>query len=78
MKLREPYVAHIISPSMMLSFNTSKVHSLIISESGSVMPSHSVEPSMSYSSIPYDIPLLSNRYCHVLKGDIGACTSAML
>ena len=77
MKSRDPYVAHIISPSMMLFFNTSKFPTLIISESGSVMPIHNVKPNMSSSSSPSDIPLLSNRYNHVLKGDIGAWTSAM-
>ena len=66
-KSRDPYVVHSISPTMKLSFNTSKVPYLIISESGSVMPSHSVEPIMSSSSIPADIPPLSNRYCHVMK-----------
>ena len=57
---------------MMLSLNPIKVPSLIISEPGSVMPSHNVEPNISSSSSPSDITLLSNRYCHVLKGDIGA------
>ena len=75
MKSREPYVAHSISPSMMLSFNPSKVSSMILSDSGSVMSSHSVEPNMASSSIPSTITLLSNRYCHVLKGGIGAWPS---
>ena len=77
MKSIEPYVSHSISSSMMSSLNPSKVSSLIISVSGSVIPSHSVEPNMSSSSSPYDIPLLSSRYCHVLKGDIGEWPSYM-
>ena len=72
MKSRDPSVAHSISLLMMLSLNPSKSPSLIISESDSVMPSHSVEPSMFSSSSPFDIPHLSNRYCLVLKGVIGA------
>ena len=62
---------------MMLYFNPSKVPSMIISESYSVMTSHSVEPNMSSSSIPSGIPILSNRYCHELKGDIGAWPSSI-
>ena len=62
---------------MMLSFYKSIVPSLIISEFCSVMSSHSVETNMSSSSIPSYITLLSNRYCHVLKGDIVAWTSCM-
>ena len=77
MKSRDPYVAHIISPSIMLTFKPSKVPSLIRSETGLVMPSHSLEPIMSSSSSTSDIQLLSNSYFHVLKGDIGACTSDM-
>ena len=72
MKSGDNSIAHSILPSIMLSLNTSKVPSLILSESGSVIPSHSVEPIMSSSLSPSGIPLLSNRYCHVLKEDIGA------
>ena len=61
----------------MLYFNPSKVPSMIISYSGSVMKSHSVEPNMSSSSITSGITLLSNRYSHVLKMNIGARPSAI-
>ena len=61
----------------MLSFNPSKVFSLNILKSVSVMPSHSVEPNMSSSSSPSDITLLSNRYWLVLKGDMGTWPSVM-
>ena len=73
-----PYVSHSISPSIILSLNTSKVPSLMISESGSIITSNSVEPSMYFSSSPYDIPLLSNGYCNVLRGDIGASPKIVL
>ena len=78
MKSIETSIAHSISPSMMLYFNPIKFPSLIISESYSGMSSQSVEPSMSSSSSPFDIPLLSNRYCHMLKGDIGASPNTVV
>ena len=69
MKSRESSVAHSISPSMMLSFNTSKVIYFITSVAHSGMPSqiypslpkflsahHLDMPSQIYSSLPKHYP----------------------